>query len=301
VNPRWQDLTLPERERAYSPSSCIGGNYQPFVAAYKSQSAAAVAACAALGAHRHALRYGPKPANRIDVWVPQSAQPAPGLLIFIHGGYWQELSAADSLFALSDCISQGLAFAAIDYTLAPHASVGEIADECRRAVACLAVNAQSLGFDATQMVVSGSSAGAHLAAMVSMAAMADASPAAIGKGARLHAAVLVSGIYDLAPLVGTSINTALGLDASSAGDVSPMTGSLTGFSNAVVCWGEIETAEFKRQSQDFAAALVHANSASPGFACDTLEVPTRNHFDVILDLANPATVLGQKTLALFNR
>ena len=37
----WRALSARDREREYSPSSCIGGNYQPYVRAYAELSAAA--------------------------------------------------------------------------------------------------------------------------------------------------------------------------------------------------------------------------------------------------------------------
>jgi arylformamidase len=318
----WQAFTLTEREREYSPSSCIGGNYQPFVAAYKTRSVEALTACRAQGAVHHELRYGPKPAHRIDLWVPPKKEPGagansapPGLLVFIHGGYWQELSAADSLFAASDCVSHGVVFAAIDYTLAPAASVAEIVGECRAAVALLMRQAPALGLDANRMVVAGSSAGAHLAAMVALnVATADVAHTQTAEAAStqtagtadtppaLRAVVLVSGIYDLEPLVGTSINQALALDTHSAGKVSPLQQLASGMQRdlppALVCWGEIETGEFKRQSAEM--ATLWQRFSHTGAQADTFEVARRNHFDVVLDLANPATVLGCKTLALFS-
>jgi arylformamidase len=63
---------------------------------------------------------------------------------------------------------------------------------------------------------------------------------------------------------------------------------------AVVAWGEIETSEFKRQSRAFAARL-----AVDGTACTTLEVSGRNHFDVVLDLADPSSPLFAAARALF--
>jgi len=111
-------FSLAEREREYSPSSCIGGNYQPCLQEYADRSAATPAACTV---HRD-LAYGEKLSERLDLFLPTStaaaSQPV-ALLVFIHGGYWQELSKASSLFAAAGCIEAGVAFAAIDYTLAP--------------------------------------------------------------------------------------------------------------------------------------------------------------------------------------
>ncbi len=292
---RWRELDAAAREREYSPSSVIGGDYQPFLRAYAERSRAARARTPG----RLDLRYGSGAAQCLDLFVPGDvggplssaplAMPPP-LLVFIHGGYWQELSKTDSTFAAADCVNQGIAFAAIDYTLAPHASVAEMVDECRLAFSWLHRNAAVLGFDAERIVVAGSSAGAHLAAMSALPAAGE--PGA-KRAAHVKAAVLVSGIYELEPLVGTSINDAVGLSAVSARGLSPALSALQDFPPSIVCWGAVETSEFKRQSTDFAALLTKAGSA-----CETFEVPQRNHFDVILHLADPATQLGRATIAL---
>jgi arylformamidase len=291
----WQDMSLEEREREYSPSSCIGGNYQPFIAAYQTRSNDARAQSIGEGATWHTHRYGEKAAQQLELCMPPpsraiASRPA-GLLVFIHGGYWQELSAQESLFPAATCAQRGLAFAALDYTLAPTASVADIVVECRRAFIWLFHHAQALGVDASRIVVAGSSAGAHLAAMV---AMPGALPDGHGGSFVVRAAVLVSGIYDLEPLVGTSINKALALTAASAQQVSPVRFPLRGVPDALVCWGAVETEEFKRQSQDFAHALAEA-----GTPCESFEVPRRNHFDVIMDLVDGSSGLGAATLSFF--
>jgi arylformamidase len=288
-------LSDAERERAYSPSSCIGGNYRPFIEAYARQSAAARARALALGARWLEVRYGSRPAQRMDLCLPRGAAAAgTGLLVFIHGGYWQELSARDSLFAAAQCVERGMAFCAVDYTLAPAATVGGIVAECRRALQMLAANAASWGLAAKRIVVAGSSAGAHLAAMCCLPAWYDAGGVQ-ARAFRPHAAVPLSGLYALEPLVGTSINDALGLYRPQARAQSPALQALQGFPSALLCWGEVETDAFKAQSRDFAAALQAA-----GGSCVTMEVGARNHFDLALDLADPATTLGRHTLGLLD-
>jgi arylformamidase len=261
----WRSLTDVEREREYSPSSCIGGDYMSYLRAYADRSAAA--------RHKHppqTLRYGPGERQTIDLFVP-STVARPPVLVFFHGGYWQELSKQESAFAAPECLAHGIAYAAVDYTLAPKATLSAIVDECRAAVACLS--------EVGPLVVAGSSAGAHLAAMVA--------------NERLKGAVLVSGVYELEPLIGTSINAAVGLDVAEAVRNSPMRRPLEGFPPSLVCWGDNETEQFKRQGRAFAGAL-HAAGAK----CSVFECPGRNHFDVILDLADPTTELGRRTLDL---
>jgi len=264
VDLAWRHLSEAEREREYSPSSCIGGNYMPYIRTYAERSEAA------RRAHPpKTVRYGPGERQTIDLFLPDGAAEPP-LLVFFHGGYWQELSKRESAFAAPGCLALGIACAAVDYTLAPAATLSEIVAECRAALAAL------VGF--RRRVVAGSSAGAHLAAMAAREA---------------NGAVLVSGIYDLAPLIGTSIDTALGLDVSQARANSPLHRPLEDFPPSLVCWGDNETDQFKRQSQAFVRAL-----RSAGRTADALECAGRNHFDVILDLADPGTELGRRTLAL---
>lgn len=291
------DLPLAERERAYAPSSCIGGDYAPFVRQYATRSADALRAHPA----RRNLAYGALASNTLDLFLPPaSVSPAssgstlPALLVFIHGGYWQELSKNESLFAATDCIAGGAAFAALDYTLAPQATVEQMALECRAALRWLHAHADALGFDARHIVVAGSSAGAHLAAMCCLRGWPGDVDLPPGLPA---AAVLVSGVYELAPLLGTSINDALSLTCASAAQVSPLRFSLAGFPPALVCWGEIETEVFKRQSRAFARAVA-AGARTPTPAS---EIPGRNHFDVVLDLACRGTELGDATAGLLRR
>ncbi len=279
----WRMLSDAERERALSPSSCIGGHYQPFIEAYRTQSQAAQARTARAGAVWQTLHYGDAPTQTLELCTP-AVQTCRGALVFFHGGYWQELSARDSLFPSLGCCDHNLAFVAVNYTLAPHATLTEIVAECAGALAYLQRHAPSFGFEPERIVVSGSSAGAHLAAMVCALSQLP-----------LRGAILVSGIYELEPLLATTINAALNLSPLEAQRNSPLLMARKRFPPTLIAWGEVETDEFKRQSADFAYAL-----AQDGAAVTSLQVPARNHFDVIMDLVNSATPLGEKALSLFN-
>jgi arylformamidase len=277
-------IELPDdvREREYSPSSCIGGNYAPFIQAYVTQSQLAYEQCV----HKKNLAYGPKPSNTLDLFLPP-ADPLKSkrvpLLVFIHGGYWQELNKEASVFAATDCVAQGFAFCAIDYTLAPHATIQTMIQECQAALTWLHANAAQYGFDANQIVVAGSSAGAHLASLCA-------------ECAGVKGVALVSGIYELEPLIGTTVNPALQLTRETAHAVSPQRMMFTRYPNTVVCWGAIETSEFKRQSREFSRNI--ASQGRAGATLEQFEIAQRNHFDVIMDLARPETLLGESVKRL---
>jgi arylformamidase len=234
------------------------------------------------------LRWGEEPEETLDFFPSRSAD-AP-LLVFFHGGYWQELSKNESLFAAPDCVANGIAYAAINYMLAPRARLDTIVDRCPRAIAWLLGHADALGFDPGRLFVAGSSAGAHLAAMLLISGWRRAT----GLPDRaISGAILLSGIYDLEPLIPTYINAPLHLSAADAERLSPMGLPLGLPMPTIVAWGENETGEFKRQSRNYASRLQAA-----GFPVTTFEAAGCNHFDIVFGLANRESELGRASLAL---
>jgi arylformamidase len=282
-NSHWRNLSPAERERQYSPSSCVAA-IETFLDAYvaRSRDAETRFRC------QKNLLWGEQADETFD-YFPAASAGAP-LLVFIHGGYWQEHSKDESLFAAPDCLANGIAFAAIDYTLAPRATLGAIVQQCRRAIASLHRQAATLGFDARRIYVAGSSAGAHLAAMLLVAG----SRAGYGLADDVVAgSVLLSGIYDIEPLTGTYIDAALHLTAEDAAALSPLRLQLGRAVKTIVAWGQNETDEFKRQSRAFAAALVRS-----GFPVSAFEVAAANHFDIVFGLADRDSVLGKATIEM---
>jgi arylformamidase len=265
-----------ELEIAYSPSRCVG-SVDELLEAYRARSASVRAAHPPV---THA--YGELPCERLDLF---SAGPGTPLHVFVHGGYWQELGKDDSSFPAAGFLAAGISFAALDYGLAPDYSLDEIVAQVRAALGWIGRNGAALGVETSRLVVSGSSAGAHLAAL---AALADRPSRGCPAGL-IGGLVLLSGVYDVRPLVDTYINDAVGMDAEVAARNSPLLHlPVEGVQlPAVVAWGEHETPAFKEQSTRFADAWVAA-----GAPITRLEVPGRNHFDIVHDLADPASPLG---------
>ena len=137
---------------------------------------------------------------------------------------------------------------------------------------------QNWSINTQEIILSGSSAGAHLAACVLQAAADNAQ----GLNSQLFAqAILFSGVYDLRPLVDTYVNAPLGLNMATAATLSPGLNSNRCLPSCLVVWGANETSEFKRQSQQYATFL-----AADSVPVESLEIAQRNHFDVVYELAN---------------
>ncbi len=269
-------------EREYSPSSMTGGDYSSYLEVYTERSETA----------RRELRlqedlaYGTGPRQVLD-YFPAGIDPP--LHVFIHGGYWQELSRKESAIMAAALVKHGVACAVIDYTIAPHGTLPAMVRECRDAVDWLYDHAHVLDFNRDRISVSGHSAGAHLAAML-LGDGEDWPPVVHG---RLAAAILVSGIYDLEPIRRTSINDPLRLDREDVAMFSPLGRSPRVACPVHVLVADQDTAEFRRQSRDYAAHL-----SARGIDATFGEIPARNHFDIILDLFDHRTARGRAMLRL---
>ena len=67
------------------------------------------------------------------------------------------------------------------------------------------------------------------------------------------------------------------------------------FPPTVVAWAENETEQFKKQSKIFANKLIDKE-----VPVRSLEIESKNHFDVILDLTDFNEPLGKELKLLFN-
>ena len=94
----WLKYSLEKRETEYSPSSVIGGNYKPFIDEYKNKSHLARSKTKS-----EIYQYGKSSSQKIEITVSDTLpdDELKPLLIFIHGGYWQELSLEESFLTPS--------------------------------------------------------------------------------------------------------------------------------------------------------------------------------------------------------
>ena len=138
--------------------------------------------------------------------------------------------------------------------------------------------ASSLGSRA--VLLFGHSAGAQLVAKL----LADWSTLAEGERPPRIAAVHLSGVFDLRPLLSTSVNDKLGMEGACAERNSPLleVGALAGIASVrhLVIVGEHDSPAFRAQAEEYATALRDVG-------CDAIAhvVPNRDHFDICEALA----------------
>ena len=222
--------------------------------------------------------YGDHPQQQLD-YFPAAENGAP-ILAFIHGGYWQALDKSDFSWLAPAWVERGVAFASINYPLAPEAGIPQMLDSCREAVLWLWHNAYSLGAERSRIVLAGHSAGGHLATLLLATdwTALGALPTDLVK-----AASSVSGVYDLEPIRLSYQNPILKLDAATARRMSPIAARPRREGPLLLAVGGRETTEFLRQQEDMAGTWAKGGRA------DAVVLPGLNHFETVDCLADPSS------------
>ena len=103
------------------------------------------------------------PRQKLDLYLPENAAKAP-LIIWVHGGAWQEGSKED--FVPLDYLAEGYAVASINYRLSQHAIFPAQIQDCKTAVRWLRAHAALYHLDPQRFGAWGASAGGHLVALL---------------------------------------------------------------------------------------------------------------------------------------
>jgi len=230
---------------------------------------------AAMGARAELdVPYGGAPRQRLDLFQAAGGAGGP-VALYIHGGYWQTMDKSFSSHVARGANERGVTVAIAGYTLCPETTISGIIEELRAAVAFVS---SRFGKPVT---VYGHSAGGHLSAC--MLAMDTVS-----------AALPISGIFDLEPLVSTSLNKALGLDIAEARRLSPLFWDLPADKPVVAYVGGDESSEFLRQTRSLCARFCAFNARG-------VEVAGAGHFSVIGPLADPESAITRDLVQLAER
>ena len=236
------------------------------------------------------LKYGPSARQTIDLFKPRGGQNDSGgpLALFIHGGYWRSLEPSSFSQMARGMNAHGVIVAVSGYDLAPQVSIGKIIEQTQAACVFLWKRLRR------RIVVSGHSAGGHLAACMvatdwkslDAAAPADLAPAGYA----------ISGLYDLAPLLHLATNTDFKLDAAEARRISPLFWPVTHGHVLDAVVGGDESLEFLRQSKSIADGW-----REKGIETRYEAVPGMNHFTICDPLTDPNSAMTKRLVDLARR
>jgi len=262
----WGTLSRAERDAAYDNTGAVADS-----AVLNAAREVASAAFRAAHPMHLDLRYGARERNTWDLF-PTDDPDAP-CLVFIHGGYWQRNRKEQFANLIAGPHALGWSAAVPGYTLAPDASLSEIAAEIEAALNWLAAHGPAHGING-KVVLSGWSAGGHLTALC--------------LGHRLvKAGLAISGIFELGPLRDTVLNEKLRLTDQEIATLSPL--RLPGVNKPLaIAYGTAELPPLVSDSR----RLHEARSAShlPGAL---IPVAGANHFTIVHELRDPEGVLAR--------
>lgn len=221
------------------------------------------------------LEYGPEERQKCDVFRTRGGS-GHAMAVFIHGGYWQALDKSYFSHMAQGLEVHGMSMAVPSYRLCPDVHLGDIIDDMRALCVWLWSRHRR------HLVVCGHSAGGHLAA----ALLATEWSRYKAPDDLVLAGLGISGIYDLRPLIPTTINKALKLDEASARAASPLLWPAPTGRRFEAWVGGKESAEFCRQSDTLAACWSGAGVTAKSIVEDGCD-----HFTVIAPLADPASTM----------
>jgi arylformamidase len=229
------------------------------------------------------LSYGDTPRQTLDLFLSEQGDAAP-LALFIHGGWWRSLDPSMFSQMARGANAHGVSVAVAGYDLCPVVGIADIVEQMRRACAFLW---QRFG---RRLFVYGHSAGGHLAA----AMVATDWPRLYPKAPDdlVPAGYAVSGVFDLAPLIGISVNEDLKLDAAAARALSPLEWPVAAGRVFDALAGDLESDEFKRQSKNLVEVWQRHGAQA------RYESTPGNHFTVIDPLADPKSKMTARVAAL---
>ena len=223
------------------------------------------------------LPYGSRERQRYDLF--HAADKDAPLIVYIHGGYWQHGDRKDYSFVARELNANGITVAIPSYSLCPTVSVMEIGDEIQLCLAALWKRTKK------RPTVIGHLAGGHLTAEM---LARDWSGFAGVPADLVRAGYAISGVFDLAPLISTSLNEALCLTAGTARAASPLFRPPPPKGRRfVAAVGGDESEEFLRQSREIAK-----NWSRVGIDARCEVVTGTDHFTIVDKLITP----GSRTL-----
>ena len=204
------------------------------------------------------IPYGTTERTKYDVYGTNLPKDAP-VLIFIHGGYWQEGSKELATFAVPVLVAKGIKVIMVGYDLCPNVRLGDIVSQIKTAIEQILKSASTNG---NRVVwVAGHSAGAHLAVSPLYDKLWLDKMMEYGYLKLLKGVVLLSGIYSLKPLLGTTINHSLQLTKDEIKAYSFNTIDTKNYKpieglKVIAACGECESPAFINETQECAQKLV---------------------------------------------
>uniref|UniRef100_A0A8C6TA97 Arylformamidase n=1 Tax=Neogobius melanostomus TaxID=47308 RepID=A0A8C6TA97_9GOBI len=269
----WTGMKKDELELQYSPSRwSLRMSADDAIKAHKKALKEGTDKARALAQTLLNVPYGAGDGEKLDVYIPSTNSLDMPLVIYIHGGYWQFLSKEESGFMAVPLVSKGVIVVAVDYDIAPKGNMDLIVSQVRKSVVSVVQQYSHIRyifiFYTYHNLVC-----IYVATLLGLIWPQWSCP--------LTGAFLVSGIYDLLPIVSTYVNEPLKMTEEVAVRNSPTTlvqqlKSSSSDCHIVVAVAQHDSPEFRKQSEEYYKML-----KTSGLNVTLEDVPDTDHFNVI--------------------
>lgn len=231
------------------------------------------------------VKYGEKDLQTMDIF-PSPIAESP-ILVFIHGGYWRALDKASYSFIAEPFIKKNFTVCIINYRLMPQVTMKSLINDVKAALRWIAIKAAQYNGNPNKMVLSGHSAGGHLAII---AYLKDQKVKA-----QTQAICSLSGIFDLGPIEDSYLNKELQLSKVDVAEFSVLNKDLRQVSCPVlVSVGSEESYFFIEQSKSLYTKFKY------DAPLEYFEYQQLNHYQIVHKMGQESSPLVQFILAKTN-
>jgi acetyl esterase/lipase len=105
---------------------------------------------------------------KVDLYLPRDRVTPKPTLIMIHGGGWIAGKKEEIVLELLPYLSMGWAAVNVEYRMAPNSPAPAAVEDCRCALRWVVNHSKEYNFDVSKIVLTGGSAGGHLALITGM-------------------------------------------------------------------------------------------------------------------------------------
>lgn len=231
------------------------------------------------------VAYGDTPRQSLDIYHAGDGH-AP-IVVYLHGGYWRVGEKEKQAILAEPLVQAGFPVVMPGTDLCPAVPVDTVVAQVMRGIAWVHANAARIGGDGRRIYLYGHSAGAHLAAM----GLAEDWTRRKLPADLICGATLVSGIYDIEPVLHISVNEQIRLTPDRVAALSPQRLPLRRPVPLVLAAGGEEAPGWVAQTHEYAALCQRA-----GCRVEVIIVPHESHFSTIPAQADAGHPVNQAML-----
>lgn len=221
-------------------------------------------------------KYGEDPLQAIDIF-PSKVKNSP-ILVFIHGGYWRALDKKSYSFVAEPFLQHNFCVCIVNYRLIPSVNMKSLLQDIQASINWIQKKAIHYNADPNAIILSGHSAGGHLAFMSYL----------MNESLRpnIKAICSLSGLFDLKPIKDSYLNKVLDLNEKDVEDFSVSNKDLSVLKcPSMLSVGSAETDLFIQESQSL---YTQNRSLAP---IQYFEYKGLNHYQIVHKLGEVSSPL----------